>query len=99
MNKELAELISMYEEGSWSRGDFLYQMTLFIPAIPVQALVEQIPDALRDDFVTWLRVTYENETSSTEFVSIGMPDDHERTHVRIEAIRTWLRTQPMARGE
>ena len=94
MNKELAELIAMFEEGAWSRGDFLYRMTLFIPAMPVQALVEQIPGALRDEFVTWLRATYDNETSSAEFVSIGVPDDHDRTHARVEAIRTWLRAQP-----
>ncbi|HWU91287.1 MAG TPA: hypothetical protein VN253_28670 [Kofleriaceae bacterium] len=94
MMDDLAELIAMYDEGAWSRGDLLYQITLFVPDVAVQTIVDQLPDALRDDFVKWLRETYDNEVPADDLVSIKRSDDHERRRSRIEALRAWLRAHP-----
>lgn len=95
MMDALAELVAMYDEGAWSRGDFLYQVTLLVPDLSVQTIVDQLPDALRDDFLEWLRATYDNEVPADDLVSIKISEDRERTRTRIEALRAWLRAHPM----
>jgi len=36
MIDELAELVEMYDQGAWSRGDFLYQVALLVHEASVQ---------------------------------------------------------------
>ena len=92
MIDELAELVGMYNQGAWSRGDFLYQITLLVPKVSVQSIVDQLPAPLRDEFVSWLRETYDNDTPADAFVSIGRPDYPAQKQLRLQALRAWLRT-------
>jgi len=92
MIDELAELVGMYNQGAWSRGDFLYQITLLVPEVSVQSIVDQLPAPLRDEFVNWLRETYDNDAPADAFVSIGRQDDPAQRQLRLEALRAWLRT-------
>jgi hypothetical protein len=91
MIKDLAELVAMYDRGAWSRGDFFYQATLFVPDVAIQTVVDHLPDTLREDFVHWLRETYDNDVSIDDFVSIVTTEDRGQMRTRIEALRTWLR--------
>jgi hypothetical protein len=92
MIDELAELVAMYDRGAWSRGDFMYQVTLFVPEVSVQSIVDQLPASLRDEFVGWLREAYDNDVPVDDFVSIGQQDDPAQKQLRLEALRAWLHT-------
>lgn len=94
MFDDLAELIAMYDEGAWSRGDFWYRVSLLIPDISVQTVHDQLPDGLRGDFVKWARAHYDNEVPANELVSVSVSMDNEGARTRIEAFRAWLRTNP-----
>jgi hypothetical protein len=91
MIKDLAELLTMYAQGVWSRGDFFYQITLLVPAFSVQAIIDELPEPDRLDFVSWLRQTYDNDLPAEEFVTIGRQEDTAMSRVRISQLRTWLR--------
>ena len=94
MIADLAELVGMYEQGVWTRGELLYQITLFVPEVSVQAVVDQLPEELRENFVQWLRATYDNQIPADDFVSINTSEDREHSRARIQALRAWLRTTP-----
>lgn len=98
MNDQLAELISMYDAGAWSRDDFLFQILLVVPAVSIETVIEQLPTAICDDFVQWLRDTYENEVPLDDFISIGRNVDAVQDGVRLEMIRAWLRANPKQRA-
>lgn len=91
MINELAELIEMYELGTWSRGDYFHRITLLVPTLSVGELLHELPSADRDDFVRWMRETYDNDVPADHFVSIGYRDDAARSRERIDSIREWLR--------
>jgi len=82
----------MYDQGVWSRGDFLYQVTLLVPELSVQSIVDQLPASLREELVSWLRETYDNDDPADAFVSIGRQDDPAQKQLRLEALGAWLRT-------
>jgi hypothetical protein len=92
MIKELAELVEMYDQGAWSRGDYFHRITLLVPGLSIDELIPEIPTADRDDFVHWLRGTYGNTVPTGNFVSIGGRSDTAVAHERIDSIRAWLRT-------
>jgi len=98
MIDDLAELVAMYNEGSWAWGDFVHQVTLLIPEVAVHTIIDQLPDALRDDFVTWLRTTYENDVPADSFVSIGRQSHPEQQRIRLELLRAWLRAHPSSKN-
>jgi hypothetical protein len=54
MINELAELVEMYEQGAWSRGDYFHRITLFVPDFSIDELIHELPTSDRDDFVGWL---------------------------------------------
>jgi len=87
MIDELAELVAMYNQGAWSRGDSLYQITLLVPEVSVQSIIDQLPHPLRDEFVSWLRETYDNDAPADAFVSIGRQDDPAQKQLRLEALQ------------
>jgi hypothetical protein len=91
MIDELTELIEMYEQGAWSRGDYFYRITLLAPEVSIDELLPELPTSDRDDFVRWLRETYDNDVAADHFVSIGHRDDPSRTRERINSLRAWLR--------
>ena len=91
MIKELAELIEMYEQGAWSRGDYFHRITLLVLDFSIDELIHQLPSSDRDDFVVWLRDTYDNDTPADNFVSIGQRSDTALARERLEDIRRWLR--------
>jgi hypothetical protein len=91
MISELAELIEMYEQGAWSRGDYFHRITLLVPNFSMDSLFSELPTSDRDDFVRWLSETYDNEVPADDFVSIGHRDDAARTRERINSLRDWLR--------
>ena len=90
MINELAELIEMYEQGVWSRGDYFHRITLLVPDLSIDELLHGLPTSDRDDFVRWLRETYDNAVPADNFVSIGHRDDPARTRERIASLRQWL---------
>lgn len=91
MINELAEIVEMYEQGAWSRGDYFYRITLLVPAFSIDEIVLKLPTCDRDDFVCWLHETYDNDVPANEFVSIGHQNDTALTGERIDDIRRWLR--------
>jgi hypothetical protein len=91
MINELAELVEMYEQGAWSRGDYFHRITLFVPGFSIDELIHELPTSDRDDFVGWLRETYDNDVPADKFVSIGTRGDIAPARDRIDALRAWLR--------
>lgn len=91
MISEIAELIEMFEQGAWSRGDYFHRITLLVPSLSVDELVRELPAPDRHDFVRWLHEMYDNDVPADGFVSLGQRDDPARTRERITSIRDWLR--------
>lgn len=91
MINELAELIELYEQGAWSRGDYFYRITLLVPDFSIEELRDELPTSDREDFVSWLREMYDNDVPADSFVSIGTPGDTALARARIDALRSWLR--------
>ena len=91
MINELAELIEMYEQGAWSRGDYFHRITLLVPHFSIDELIDELPIPDRDDFVSWLRDTYDNDVPAEGFVSIGSQGDAALARARIDGLRAWLR--------
>lgn len=98
MISELAELIEMYEQGAWSRGDYFHRITLLVPNFSLDELLRELPTSDRDDFVRWLRETYDNDVPADSFVSIGHRDDTTRIRERIDSLRDWLRANRRVDG-
>ena len=98
MIDELAELLEMYEHGAWSRGDYFYRITLLVPDFSIGQLIQELPISDRDDFVCWLRQTYDNDVPADNLISIGGQGDTELTCERIGSLREWLRTNPGVDG-
>ncbi|HZJ62096.1 MAG TPA: hypothetical protein VFD36_01120 [Kofleriaceae bacterium] len=98
MIDELAELVEMYEQGAWSRGDYFYRITLLVPDVSVGELIQEIPISDHDDFVCWLRQTYDNDVPADNFISIGGQGDTALTRERIDSLRGWLRANPVVDG-
>lgn len=92
MIDDLTELVAMYNEGSWSTGDFFHQVTLLVPQVAVQTIIEQLPGECRDEFADWLRKTYDNDLPADAFISIGQQDDLTLRVPRLAALRAWLRS-------
>jgi hypothetical protein len=97
MISELGELIEMYEQGAWSRGDYFHRITLLVPKFSIDELLNELPTSDRDDFVRWLRETYDNDVPPDNFVSIGHRDNTARTRERIDSLRDWLRGESSRR--
>jgi len=91
MLNELGELVELYEQGAWSRGDYFYRITLLVPDFSIDELLDELPTSDREDFASWLRETYDNDVPADRFVSIGTPGDTALARVRIDALRSWLR--------
>jgi hypothetical protein len=91
MINELAELVEMYEQGAWSRGDYFHRITLFVPDFSIDELIHELPTSDRDDFVGWLRETYDNDVPADKFVSIGTRSNTAPARAQIDALRAWLR--------
>ena len=98
MINELAELVELYEQGAWSRGDYFHRITLLVPKFSLDELLHELPASDRDDFVRWLRETYDNDVPTGDFVSIGYRDDTELPHERIDSLRRWLRAHRRVEG-
>lgn len=96
MIDELAELVELYEQGAWSRGDYFHRITLLVPNFSVDELLDELPSSDREDFVCWLRETYDNDVPAESFVSIGAPGDTSLARARIHGIRSWLRANRRA---
>lgn len=92
MNSELTELVAMYDNGFWSKGDLFYRITWLVPKVSVQAIIDQLSSELRAEFTMWLQDTYDNDLPDSAFVSIGQQDDPPERGPRLEALRAWLRT-------
>lgn len=90
MIDELAELVELYEQGAWSRGDYFHRITLLVPSFSLDELLDELPGSDRKDFVHWLRETYDNDVPADSFVSIGGPGNTALARVRISRIRSWL---------
>jgi hypothetical protein len=91
MINELAELVEMYEQGAWSPGDYFHRITLLVPDFSIEDLIHELPTSDRDDFVCWLRETYDNDVPPDGFVSIGDRGDTALVRARIDSLRRWLR--------
>lgn len=91
MIDELADLIELYEQGAWSRGDYFYRITLLVPNFALDDVIDELPGSDRKDFVHWLRETYDNDVPADSFVSIGAPGNTALARARIDGIRSWLR--------
>lgn len=98
MINELAELVEMYEQGAWSRGDYFHRITLLVPSFSVDELIGQLSTSDRDDFVFWLRETYDNDVPADKFVSIGQRGDPAMARERIDSLRDWLRANRRVDG-
>lgn len=98
MISELAELVEMYEQGTWSRGDYFHRITLLVPNFSMDDILDELPTSDRDDFVRWLGETYDNDVPADKFVSIGHRDDSARTRERIDSLRDWLRANHRVDG-
>lgn len=86
----LAELAELYKQGAWSRDDYFHRITLLAPDAPLAQVIEEIPMPDRDDFVQWIRRTYDNDLPEQDFIAIGYQGDAALTQARIARIRTWL---------
>lgn len=93
MITDLVELLDMYNEGVWSRGDLFQRIALLVPASSVQQIVDELPDPHRTEFIAWLRETYDHEVAAQDFVVIGRQENAASRLQRIEEIRAWLRMQ------
>jgi len=91
MINELTELVEMYEQGAWSRGDYFHRITLLVPDFSIDELIHQLPTSDRDDFVRWLRETYDSDVPADNYVSIGNQGDTTLARERIDCLRGWLR--------
>lgn len=98
MINELAELVEMYEQGAWSRGDYFHRITLLVPGVSIDELIHELPTSDRDDFVCWLRDTYDNDVPPDRFVSIGHQGDTTLARERIDSLRGWLRANRRVDG-
>lgn len=98
MINELAELVELYEQGAWSRGDYFHRITLLVPAFSIDELIHELPTSDRNDFVCWLRETYDNDIQADKFVSIGHRGDTALAFERIDGLRSWLRANRRADG-
>jgi hypothetical protein len=96
MFKAINELAELYERGAWSRDDYFHRLTLLVPDLPIGELLRELPTSDRDEFVSWLRETYDNDVPPESFVSIGYRDDPALDRTRIDGLRSWLRAN---RGE
>ena len=86
----VAELVAEYDEGVWSKGDFFQRASDLVSRYPVQAVVDAMPDEHREEFVTWMRETYDNDVSADDYIMIGR-DDREELRQRLPILRAWFR--------
>ena len=98
MINELAELVELYEQGVWSRGDYFHRITLLMPRFSITELLNELPTSDREDFVSWLRETYDNDVPADSFISIGNRGDTTLSDARIDGVRSWLRANRRVDG-
>ncbi len=95
MIREIPELVRMWEDGGFARGDLMTRFFGLIESHPVEEVVAGLPEPWRGEFVDWIREMYDNDAPASSFVWLrsSAPEPPYKGQL-IAAVRDWLKAHP-----